>query len=191
MKAVQKEENAIDTLAHGVETYLNVGSNIINRSIAEIGFRMFSQYKDALLSGTLCSDDFQNMQITSFIMGMAFMQSSTTIPHGMGYPLSHYKHVNHGIACAAFLGEYIKGFKDQSFVLPIVNACGFEDSFAFADYVSEIVRQNLKITVSMDEIEKWTDDFMKLDFRLASNPELLTRDDIKSIYINSLKTYIA
>ena len=93
---------AMDTLAHGVETYLHVDSNVMNRSIAEIGFKMFSQYKDALLEGTLKNDDFQLMQIASFEMGMSFMQSSTTVPHGMGYPLSHYKCVNHGLACAVF-----------------------------------------------------------------------------------------
>lgn len=181
---------AMDALAHGVETYINVESNVINRSIAETGFRLFAQYKDALLSGALQNDDFQNMQIASFMMGMAFMQSSTTIPHGMGYPLSHYKRVNHGVACAAFLGEYLKGFREQSLVLPIANACGFADTAAFASYLHEIVGQELHISVTMDEIEKWTDDFMKLDFRLASNPEPLTRDDIRRIYVDSLREYL-
>lgn len=181
---------AMDTLAHGVETYLHNGSNVINRSVAEIGFHLFSQYKDALLSGTFKDDHFQNMQIASFMMGIAFMQSSTTIPHGMGYPLSHYKRVNHGIACAAFLGEYLRGFKDQSLVQPITNACGFADTDAFADYLEQIIAQELHISVTMDEIDKWTDDFMKLDFRLASNPEALTRDDIRRIYIDSLKAYL-
>lgn len=184
------QSGAMDTLAHGVETYLHVDSNIINRSISEIGFKLFSQYKEALLHGELDMDDFQKMQTASFVMGMAFMQSSTTIPHGMGYPLSHYKGVNHGIACAAFLGEYLKGFKDQSLVQPIVNACEFENSQAFSEYISKIISANLHISVSMEEIEKWTDDFMKLDFRLASTPEKLSREDIRNIYIRSLSTYI-
>ena len=182
---------AMDALAHGVETYLHIGSNIINRSIAEIGFKLFSEYKDALLNGNLGDDDFQKMQICSFIMGMAFMQSSTTIPHGMGYPLSHYKQVNHGIACAAFLGEYLKGFKNQSLVLPVVNACGFRDTDEFGWYIAKIVHQNMDITVSIEEIEQWTDDFMKLDFRLESNPEHLNREDVRMLYINSLKPFLA
>lgn len=181
---------AMDALAHGVESYLHSGSNIVNRQIAEIGFRMFAQYKDNLLNDTLEVEDFQNMQIVSFVMGMAMMQSSTTIPHGMGYPLSHYKRVNHGLACAIFLGEYLIGFKDQSLVLPIVKACGFSSSREFADYIAAITQPNVKIEVTHAEIEKWTDDFMKLDFRIASNPEPLTRDDIRSIYLNSLAPYL-
>lgn len=181
---------AMDTLAHGVETYLHKGSNIINRSVAEIGFKLFAGYKDALLAGNLSDADIQNMQIASFVMGMAFMQSSTTIPHGMGYPLSHYKRVNHGIACAAFLGEYLRGFRDQSLVQPIITACGFADSDEFADYIATIIAKNLRITVTREELEKWTDDFMKLDFRLASNPEVLTRDDIYRLYERSLRPYL-
>ena len=182
---------AMDALAHGAETYLHTGSNIINRSVAEVGFKLFAGYKDALASNTLSDDDFLNMQIAAFVMGMAFMQSSTTIPHGMGYPLSHYKRVNHGLACAIFLGEYLRGFRDQSLVEPIVKACGFENTDEFAAYIAGIMQQDLHLSVSMDEIEKWTDDFMKLDFRLASNPEPLTREDIKGIYVRSLAPYIA
>ena len=177
---------AMDTLAHGVETYLHTSSNIINRSVAEIGFKLFAGYKDALLEGKLSDEDIQNMQIASFMMGMAFMQSSTTIPHGMGYPLSHYKRVNHGFACAVFLGEYLCAFKDRTQVNQIVKACGFESAEDFASYIRALVSQSLKLEVNAQDLDKWTDDFMKLDFRLASNPEKLEREDIYGIYKRSL-----
>lgn len=181
---------AMDALAHGVETYLHLGSSLLNRSIAEIGFKLFADYKDRLLEGSLCGDDFQNMQVASFVMGMAFMQSSTTIPHGMGYPLSHYKHVNHGFACAAFLGEYLKRLQNQSLVQPIVNACGFADSAEFAEYTDLLVRKHVRLSVSMQELQKWTDDFMKLDFRMASDPGHWSREDILAIYTEALRPYL-
>lgn len=181
---------AMDALAHGVETYLHLGSSLLNRSIAEIGFSLFAGYKDRLIDGTLHGDDFQNMQIVSFVMGMAFMQSSTTIPHGMGYPLSHYKRVNHGLACAAFLGEYLKRMDDQSLVSPIVRACGFADTAEFAAYTDRMVRKHVKLSVNMQELQKWTDDFMKLDFRLASDPGHWRREDILDIYTEALRPYL-
>ena len=181
---------AMDALAHGVETYLHTGSNIINRSLAEVGFKLFAGYKDALLENTLKDDDFLNMQIAAFIMGMAFMQSSTTIPHGMGYPLSHYQRVNHGLACAVFLGEYLRSFKDRTLVEPIVSACGFSDVDSFAQYIAAIMAQDLRLQVTEAELDKWTEDFMKLDFRLASSPEPLSAADIKGIYLRSLAPYM-
>lgn len=181
---------AMDALAHGVETYLHNSSNIINRFIAEIGFGLFAKYKDHLLYGNLTDEDFQNMLIVSYMMGLAFMQSSTTIPHGMSYPLSHAKNVHHGLACGLILGEYLKSFKNQSFVMPIVKACGFESTDDFAQYVDAITEKHMKAQISDDDIEDWTDEFMKLTFRINSNPEPLQRCDIKQLYQKSLIKYI-
>ena len=153
----------IDALAHGIETYLHVGSNPLNRMLAEYGFKLFAQFKDRMVDGNLTDEDFDNMMLASYVQGMAFMQSSTTIPHGMGYPLSHIKLVNHGLANGIFLGEYVRGFKDQSWVKPIVEACGFNNSDEFAAFCKKITENDVDIEVSEDEIQKWTDDFMKLD----------------------------
>lgn len=182
----------MDALAHGVETYLHNDSNIINRSVAEIGFSLFAKYKEHLLYGHthLTDEDFQNMLIASYMMGLAFMQSSTTIPHGMSYPLSHTKHVHHGLACGLILGEYLKGFKNQSLVMPIIKACGFESTDEFAQYTDAITEKHMKAQITDDDIEEWTDEFMKLTFRINSNPEPLQRSDIKQLYKNSLKKYI-
>ncbi len=180
----------IDALAHGVETYLHVRSNPMNRYLAEYGFKLFAKFKDGMISGDLGSEDYDNMMLASYVQGMAFMQASTTIPHGMGYPLSHFKHVNHGLACGIFLGEYVRGFKDQSWVQPIVEACGFNNSDEFAEFCKKITEKDVNIEVSEEEVQKWTDDFMKLDFRIASNPEPLNRDDIENLYRNSLSIYI-
>lgn len=180
----------IDALAHGVETYLHVGSNPLNRKLAEYGFELFSEFKDRMAKGELIDEDFENMLLASYVQGMAFMQSSTTLPHGLGYPLSHVKHVNHGLACGIFLGEYVRGFKDQSWVEPIISKCGFNDADEFAAFCKLITEHDVDIEVSEEEIQKWTDDFMKLDFRLASNPETLDRDDIENLYRKSLAKYI-
>ena len=80
------------------------------------------------------------------------MQAGTTLPHGMGYALSHYKHVPHGHACGIFLGEYLKAFKDQSIVEPIVKMCGFNTVQEFADYIKEICSRDVNIEVTNDEL---------------------------------------
>lgn len=180
----------IDALAHGVETYLHVGSNPLNRALAEYGFRLFAGFKDRMAEGKLQDEDFDSMILAAYVQGMAFMQSSTTIPHGMGYPLSHIKHVSHGLANGIFLGEYVRGFKDQSLVSPIVKMCGFKNSDDFADFCRLITEDDVNIEVTEQEIQEWTDDFMKLDFRLAANPEKLDRSDIENLYRRTLQKYI-
>lgn len=184
------DTGAMDALAHGMETYVNVKSNFMNRSVAEIGFKLFSEFKDNLLSKTMKDEDFEKMHLAATFQGMAFMQAGTALPHGMSYPLSHHKGVNHGLGCAIFLGEYIRSFKDTSLVQPIVEMCGFKTIEAFAEYVKEITNRNVDIEVSEAELQEWADNFATLKHRLERHPEPITRDDIYKIYHDSLAAYI-
>ena len=181
---------AIDALAHGVESYLHTGSNPMNRAIGEIGFKMFASYKDNLLSGKLTDEDYDTMILTSFVMGISFCQCSTSLPHGMSYPLSHFKGVNHGLACGITLGEYLKTFRDQSIVQPVCELCGFRNSDEFAEYVHNLIKGDIHIEVTEQEIQDWTDEFVKAEFRLKAHPEPITREQIVEIYRNALKPYL-
>lgn len=180
----------IDALAHGVEGCLNILHTPFNKVLSDYAFDLFRNFKDNMVSGNLTAGDYDNMALCSYVQGMAFMQSCTTIPHGMGYPLSHVKGVNHGLSNGIFLGEYVRRFKDQSLVLQIVQRCGFKDSDEFAEWCKEITEKDVDIEVTEEEIQQWTDDFMKLDFRLAWNPEPLSRADIYNLYKISLERYI-
>ena len=148
---------------------------------------MEAVYLDRLLP----LEDYDKIMLHSAVQGMAFSStnSSTTLPHGMGYPLSHIKHVNHGLSCAVFLGEYIRGFKDQSLVKPIVEQCGFANSDEFADYCNDFINRHIDIQVTEAELQQWTDDFMATG-RMPSNPEQLTRDELYQLYKISLARYI-
>lgn len=184
------DTGAMDALAHAVETTINVNSNYLNRSIAAIALGLFAEFKDALEAKTLQGEDFDKMHLASTISGMAFMQAGTALPHGMSYPLSHHKGLNHGLGCAIFLGEYVRSIKDQSIVQPIVERCGFQTVDEFAEYVKKITNRNVDIEVTEEELNAWTDEFASLEYRLARHPEPIGRDEIYKIYHDSLEKYI-
>ena len=185
------DTGVIDALAHGVEGSLHKDANVMNKAISDAAFAMFAEFKDNLMDNTLTEEQFDKMSAHSMMQGVSFMQSCTTVPHGLGYPLSHYKHVCHGLACGIFLGEYLKAFKDQSLVQPIVEACGFKDSSEFADYVRKLTNRDVQIEVTEAELLKWTDMFMEQQtWRLEANPEALTREDIYQLFKTSLAAYI-
>lgn len=177
---------ALDALSHGVETYVNVTSNFMNRSIAEIGFKLFSEYKDAMLVNEYTFEQREKMLLAATVQGMAFMQAGTCLPHGMSYPLSHYKHVPHGIACGIILGEYLRIFKDQSTVHPIIKMCGFATVDEFAGYLKQLISQDITIDVTEKEIVQWGQEFYSIKYRLEKHPEPISVDDIIQIYRNSL-----
>ena len=177
---------ALDALSHGVETYVNVTSNFMSRSFAEIGFKLFAEYKDAMLTNEYTFEQREKMALASTIQGVAFMQAGTCLPHGMSYPLSHYKHIPHGIACGMLLGEYLRAFKDQSSVLPIVKMCGFSTVDAFAEYIKSLVASYINIDVTDKEILQWGQEFFELKYRLEKHPEPITFEDIVQIYRRAL-----
>lgn len=184
---------AMDALAHGVESYVNKKGEPMNRAMAEIGFQLFAQVKDNMLNHCLTEEDYERLAMMSNIMGMAFMRSGTTIPHGMGYALSTFKGVNHGLSCSVSLGEYLKCFQEQENIDRVhraVTLCGFRDVNEFADYMAEIIARDLHITVTEEEINEWSKDFFRQTWRLAKHPEELNEDIIRCIYLASLKNYI-
>ena len=181
---------AMDALAHGVETYINVKSNPLNRAIAAVGMQMFAEYKDNMLNDCLTDEDYEKMLLTSNVMGQAFMQAGTCLPHGLGYPLSHHKVVNHGLSCSMTLGEWLRGFKDQSIVEPVVKLCGFSSTDEMADYINEILSRDVDISVTGEEIDAWAEQFCANPDRLSRNPEPIGLEDIKGIYRRALARYI-
>ena len=181
---------AMDALAHGVETYINVKSNPLNRAIAAVGMQMFAEYKDNMLNDCLTDEDYEKMLLTSNVMGQAFMQAGTCLPHGLGYPLSHHKGVNHGLSCSMTLGEWLRGFKDQSIVEPVVKLCGFSSTDEMADYINEILSRDVDISVTGEEIDAWAEQFCANPDRLSRNPEPIGLEDIKGIYRRALARYI-
>lgn len=180
----------MDALSHVVESYVNVKSNPMTRAVGEIGMRMFSQFKDRLLTDELTEQDYQDMLIASYFDGIAF-QCGTALPHGMGYPLSHHKGVLHGLACAVFLGEYLRAFHDQSIVRPVVERCGFADVDEFAGYIRKFMEQDLDFTVTEAEIEEYVEQFCSQEsHRLKRHPEPITREEISGIFHRSLAGFV-
>ena len=57
--------------------------------------------------------------------------------------------------------------------------------------VRALTNRDVELEVTDGEIQKWTDQFMtQQTWRIESNPEPLTRDDIYTIYRRALAKYI-
>ena len=112
-----------------------------------------------------------------------------TLPHGMGYPLSHRKGMYHGHASAVTLGEYLRIFTQPENVRKvkrIIELCGFDGIDEMCGYIDGIICRDVDIEVTESEIAEWSDEVMQIDFRIHGHPE----PDIKSIYRRALKRYI-
>ena len=180
----------MDALSHSIESHVNVKSNVMTRTMGEIGMKMFARFKDHVLADELTMQDYQDMLVASFFDGIAF-QCGTGLPHGMGYPLSHHKNVPHGLACGIFQAEYLRSFKDQSYVTPILECCGFNNIDEFADYIQKFMEKDVHFEVTEAELEEWAKLFCVQEaHRLQRHPEKVGEQEILDIYRKSLKNYI-
>lgn len=183
------DAGALDALAHGVEGYINKFAHPSSQIWHDYGFRLFAGYKDALHNKALSKSDFADMLTASSIQGMAVMQTGTTIPHGLGYPLTHYKDVPHGMASCVTIAAYLEHLAKPEVMQHIVRSCGFADLAEFDRYLKDIIFRNVSFTVTNDEIEQWSQEFMLTD-RTNRHPGSVTIDDIRRIYRSSLSDCI-
>ncbi len=186
------DAGAMDSLSHGIEGLLNRNTGPITSVWNHYGFSLFASFKDNLLSTHLTNEDFNNMQLAGSLQGMGQMHSTTTIPHGLGYSLTHFKGVTHGIANAVTTPAFLKAYSriDSGTVLSLLSECGFSGMDEFEEYIGAIVRRNVDIAVTHSEIEAWAEECFSLKPRMDALPFAFTLDDIRWVLEYALRDYI-
>ena len=116
---------------------------------------------------------------------MVIAQTGTTIVHSMGYPLTYYKDIPHGMANGMLLGEYIS--RAQS-VLPnkiemCLSALGVDSVEAFRIYLKKILPCDAEFTE--EELNEWTKTTIQAK-NIAVCPFDVTREMEIEMYIKSL-----
>ena len=186
------DAGAMDSLTHGIEGLLNRNAGPISSVWNNYGFTLFAKFKDNLLSGNLTNEDFNNMQLAGSLQGMGQMHSTTTIPHGLGYSITHFKDVTHGIANAVTTPAFLRAYSrfDSASVLSLLSKCGFSGLDEFEEYIDAIVRRNVDITVTRGEIGSWAEECFGLKPRMDALPFAFTLDDVRWVLEYALRDYI-
>lgn len=175
---------AIDALAHIIEGYMNTGSNIMSDCIAESGLSVFRECIPSLLKREYTEEIREKLLVAAAIGGIVIAQTGTSLPHAMGYCLTYLKDIPHGRACGLLLKEYLRLFTDDRKRKNILVRLGFCDLDDFGKFIDSAIPSNEVFTE--DEINSYTDEFMKNTVKLRTHPELLERRDIYNMYKKSL-----
>lgn len=186
------QATAVDALCHGLETYLSRGSadDFMTNFIAERAFALFASFKDRLLTDTMTEEDSVNQALHSTLQGICIVNEVTGVPHGLGYPLSHYFNIPHGLACGVFEGEYLRIFKDRTRVDRTLALMGFGSVDEFCEYIQAILTPHIHLSVTEADIDDWTRVFCATPWRMARHPEPLTEGMVREIYRRALAKFI-
>lgn len=175
---------AIDALCHCIESYVSTAGSFLSRALCEIGFQTFAECVQAMKDGNYTFEIREKQMMVSLIGGMCNTQTGTSLPHGMSYALTHYRHISHGLACGLLEVEYLRIFKDKTRINRIVDLCGFSDLNAFGEFIDSMLQ--LDVEVTEEELESYATEFAAQKHRFARHPEPAGKAEVLQIYRNSL-----
>lgn len=176
---------AVDALSHLIEGYLTVNANFLSDAAAEKGMKLFGQCMKALENREFTYEIREKLLLVSTLGGMVIAQTGTSLPHGMGYPLTYFKDVPHGKANGILLKEYLNLCSDKEKVNNIFMCMGLRNLEEFGAFIEKIIDKD--IIVDKEEINQYAEAMVSNEAKLKNHPDKVTKKDILKIYTDSVK----
>lgn len=175
---------AIDAFTHLVEGYLNSNSTYMSDIYGEKGFELFKCCFEKLVSKELDHEFRSKVMMASAMGGIQIAQNGTSLPHGMGYPLTYFKGLPHGLANGVLTIEYLKCFKDKTKIEKMLNILGL----TYLEELEAIFKSliDVKINITVEEISEYSEGFISNKDKLKNHTEEVGLEEIVRIYSKSL-----
>lgn len=175
----------VDAISHLLEGYTNTKSSLSTDYIALEGLRIIGEKLPSLSTGNYSVDDCTALLWAATLGGIVISHTATTIVHSMGYPITYYKDIPHGMANGLLLGEYLAR---TSCVLPekvslALANLGFQDCDAFSAFLHAILPCD--VSFSAEELAAWSETAIKAK-NVATCPFRVTRETEEAIYRSCL-----
>ena len=175
---------AIDAFTHLVEGYLNSNSTNMSDIYGEKGFELFRYCFEKLINKELSPEFRSKVMMASAMAGIQIAQNGTSLPHGMGYPLTYFKGLPHGLANGVLTIEYLKSFKDQRRIERMLSLLGFSHLDELESVFKSLI--NVKLDITVEEINEYSKKFFSNKDKLKNHTEEVELEDIVRIYSKSL-----
>lgn len=175
----------IDALSHLIEGYLSTQGNIFSNALAESGLKLFKECLPFLETETITFEIREKLLAASSIAGMVIAQSGTSLPHGMGYPLTYHHNAPHGMANGLLLKEYLKSYAnhDSERVNRILTILEFNHIDEFGTFIKRVATINLN--VSKEELKAYAEYMISNEAKLKNHPFKITFEELLNIYEKS------
>lgn len=175
---------AIDAFTHLVEGYLNTNANFVSDMYGEEGFTLFKDAFKNLLDNNLDSEFREKIMLASTLGGIQIAQNGTSLTHGMGYPLTYFKGLAHGLANGVLTIEFLKSFKDKTRIYKMLRLLGLDDLDDLKNIFDNLI--NINIGITEEEILEYSKNFILNKEKLKNHTEEVGLEDIVQIYRRSL-----
>lgn len=175
---------AIDAFTHLVEGYLNTNSTYMSELYGEKGFELFKYCFEKLVNKDLNKEFRSKVMLASTLAGIQISQTGTSLPHGMGYSLTYFKGLPHGLANGVLTIEYLRSFKDKAKVEKMLEILGLNTLNELEEIFTRLF--NVDINITEEEILEYSKVFVSNKGKLKNHPEEVSLEDVVRIYSKSL-----
>ena len=173
---------AVDAMCHLIEGYTNKKASPSRDYMALEGLRVIGKHIDKLVDGNFDVESCTELLWASTLGGIVISQTGTTIVHSMGYQLTYFKDIPHGMANGYLLCEYLKRV-DEKRVESCLKALQLNDLGELQAYLEKVLPRVADFTEN--ELVEWSNISIKAR-NVASCPYPVTQDLEIEIYKNSL-----
>ncbi|KOA19700.1 lactaldehyde reductase [Clostridium homopropionicum DSM 5847] len=175
---------AVDALSHLIEGYLSANANILSDTFAEKGFVLFSECFEALKNRSFNPEIREKLLLASTIAGVVIAQAGTSLPHGMGYPLTYFNGIPHGRANGLILKAYLELCSIMDKQQKILSILKFNNIDEFGKYIEELIGKETSVTE--EQIIEYSKAMISNKDKLKNHPFDVTEEDILNMYKKSL-----
>ncbi|HOJ88110.1 MAG TPA: iron-containing alcohol dehydrogenase family protein [Pseudothermotoga sp.] len=141
----------LDALCHAVEGFLSKKATPISDLYAVESMKLIKENLPKALENPNDLEARTAMSFASCLAGMVISQTSTTLAHVLGYPLSTFKGIRHGDATAAFLDAVVHGAESE---IP-QKVQKVKEIFGDIKRFIESAGLKIELQLSDEELETW------------------------------------
>ena len=176
----------IDALSHAVEGYLAVRAIPPAQSLALESLRIIGPLLPLLKEETLSLEEREKLLYASMLAGIVISQSGTTAVHAMGYSLTYFKGLDHGVANGLLMCEYLRFIRKsrQETVDLILTALSVKTIDELESMVAPLFEAH---TLEDEEIDRFAGIAIKAG-NIQNTDPIPVEEDLRKILANCFST---
>ena len=193
----------VDAMVHAIEAYTSQHKkNVLSDGLALQALRLLGGNLDRVLAEPGDLQARSDMLLGSMLAGMAFANAPVAAVHALAYPLGGHFHVPHGLSNALVLVPVLNFNRSAAEALyaelapSVLPGQRFDTPAAACDafigFMTALVErmpfaQRLaEVGVVEADLDRLSDDAMKVQRLLVNNPRPVTREDARVLYASVL-----
>jgi len=182
-----------DALSHAVEAYLSKESTPLSDFFALEAIRIILGKIVEAAEGV--AEAREKMLYASMLAGMAINCAGTVAVHGMGYYLTNYHGVHHGLANAVLLPHVLRFELERSLdrLREAAERLGFEYGETLVGRIEEVAdktgipRSLMELGVKPSELDAMVADALSYTRNLDKHPSPMTPEGVREIYLRAFR----